>query len=93
MRPSCILEVVRREDIVAFARRSRRRVDESRSEYWAAFNRTGDADRAFALADTLRRHVLMLRPDWPTAEDRQADLETHLRLCDAFHRVHIPDVR
>ena len=84
---------MRREDIVPFARRSRRRVDESRSEYWTAFIRTGDADRAFELADTLRRHVLMLRPDWPTAEDRQADIEAHMRMSEAFRRVHLPDVR
>jgi hypothetical protein len=33
------------------------------------------------ISDELRKQVLAARPNWPTAEDRQADLEGHVRLA------------
>ena len=45
---------------------------------------------ALAVADGLRRHVKALRPDWPSAEDRERDLEVHARVSEGLRSVHLP---
>lgn len=44
--------------------------------------------RAEALADSLYRQVRAAVPGWPTATDRDEDLEAHLRLVRIFRRAH-----
>jgi hypothetical protein len=39
------------------------------------------------VAAELRRQVLAMRPDWPSARERDEDLATHLRVIDALRRV------
>jgi hypothetical protein len=84
---------VKREDLVEFSRRPRGGVDETRAEYWMSFTQSHGPAAALRIADELRRYVQLLRPDWPTAEDRAADLATHMRLSDAFRRVRLNRTR
>jgi hypothetical protein len=42
---------------------------------------------AFRLADELRQQVRAARPDWPSAEEREEDLATHLRVIDVIRRI------
>jgi len=50
----------------------------SKEAYWRAL----DPLERLRLADELRRHALLLHPDWPTTEQRAADYEAHVRLCE-----------
>ena len=50
----------------------------SKEAYW----RTLDPLTRLWLSDELRRHALRLHPDWPTAEQRTADYEAHVRLSE-----------
>lgn len=71
---------MRPEDLRAFAERDWEAGLESevaaRRERKA---RLGVGD-SLALADSLRRHIQSIRPDWPSQEDREEDAETHLRV-------------
>jgi len=39
------------------------------------------------LADELRRHALLLHPDWPTREQRTADYEAHVQLSERLEHA------
>lgn len=55
----------------------------SKEAYW----RTLDAATRMRLADELRRHALVLHPEWPTAEQRALDYEAHVLLSERFERA------
>jgi hypothetical protein len=45
------------------------------------------AQEALRVVDALRAHVRLFNPTWPTREDRQADLEAHIRVSAALART------
>lgn len=61
----------------------------SKEAYW----RTLDPRARLRLADELRRHALLLHPDWPTAEQRAADYEAHVRLSERLEHAASPRKR
>jgi len=65
------------------ARRDYEYARESKVAYWRGLT---PAER-IRLADELRRHALLLHPDWPTDEQRARDVECHIRLSERFERA------
>jgi len=61
----------------------------SKEAYW----RTLGAAERLRLADELRRHALLLHPDWPTEEQRAADYEAHVRLSERLEHASSPRKR
>lgn len=55
----------------------------AKEAYW----RTLDPKERLRLADELRRHALLLHPDWPTADQRAADYEAHVRLSERLEHA------
>ncbi len=55
----------------------------SKEAYW----RTLEPLDRLRLADELRQHALLLHPDWPTAEQRAADHEAHVRLSERLEHA------
>jgi hypothetical protein len=45
--------------------------------YWAERYRREGARATLEASRALREHLEIVRPDWPTAEDRAADLRHH----------------
>jgi hypothetical protein len=78
---------VRKEDLIAYARRDWAAVEERKRAHWAAERLT--PEEALRLGDELRRHVATLQPNWPSAEDRQGDLATHIRVAESLRRVNV----
>lgn len=78
-----------REDIIAYAERDWELLRETKERYWAE-RKDLTPEAALAIADGLRRHVKALRPDWPTAEDRERDLEVHVRVSEDLRSVRLP---
>lgn len=39
---------------------------------------------ALELGDALRRHALLLKPDWPDPTERAAELAVHRRIAEAL---------
>lgn len=45
------------------------------------------AQEALRVVDSLRAHVRLFNPTWPTPEDRDEDLQTHIRVSAALART------
>jgi hypothetical protein len=74
-------------DLRSFMDRDWAAVREAKDAYWAHFARTRGPLEALRITDALRLQVRLLRPDWPTAEDRAADLSAHGRLSERLRRA------
>lgn len=64
-----------------------RAVEAEESRFWAERKARISPDELFALADRFRAGIRELRPDWPTAFERTADLEAHADLARRFALV------
>lgn len=84
---------MKRQDIVAFARRDWAAVADAKSAYWAERKRAMAADQALAVGEQLRQHARSVKPGWPDADERAADLSVHVRVSEALRAVssHLTD--
>ena len=64
----------------------RRDYDYARASKIAHWRSLTAAER-IRLADDLRRHALLLHPEWPTDEQRASDIECHIRMSERFERA------
>lgn len=76
-----------RAEILAFARRDWAAVEAAKGDDWARRKASMGAGRMLLVADGLRRAVASLRPDWPSAAEREADLAAHASLSGQLRRV------
>lgn len=65
------------------ARRDYKHARASKVAYWADLT---PAER-IRLADELRRHALLLHPEWPTDEQRALDVESHIQVAERLERA------
>ena len=79
--------IVRAEDIAAFAGRDWKAVAACKEAHWLTERRRRGVRWCLEVAEGLRRQVVRQHPAWPTADDRQADLDTHVRVGNALRRV------
>lgn len=56
---------------------------EYKDQRWREQKRLG-AQEAWRVVDSLRAQVQLFNPTWPTPEDREADLQTHIRVSAAL---------
>ena len=59
---------------------------EYKDQYRRERKRLG-AQEALRVVDSLRAHVRLFNPTWPTLGDREADLQTHIRVSAALART------
>jgi len=78
---------MRREDLIAFARRDWRSVARMKERFWVDQKRHMTPAEALRLADDLRSSVTSRRDDWPSEDERRSDLETHARVSESLRRV------
>ena len=71
----------------AFVRRDWAAASRDKERYWAEHQRQGGFAEGIRIAEGLRQQVLRARPDWPSAEEREEDLATHLRVLEVVGRV------
>lgn len=74
-------------DLARFAQRDWSALAELKADYWASMKAREGAGEGLLIADELRRHAQRLHPDWPSDEDRQEDLEVHIRVSAALRSV------
>jgi hypothetical protein len=72
-----------RDAIRAFALRDRAEVAAAKENWWAGRGRAV----ALRAARALWAHARSVRPDWPTARDRAADLAHHVALKERLDRA------
>jgi len=78
------------EDIHAYMDRDWDAVRELKERYWAEAKHTLTPMEALAIGDDLRQQGKALRPDWPNAEQREADIAHHIRISALLQRVPYP---
>jgi hypothetical protein len=78
---------VRAKDVAAFAGRDWAAIAAAKDAQWLTERRRRGTAWCVAVADDLRRQVQRQHPTWPTPEERQADLDTHVRVGSALRRV------
>ena len=86
-RRRCYDPVVNSDDVRAFARRDWAAIADAKASYWAERKRTMTVDQALAVADALRIHVRVLRPEWPDPGSRDEDMAVHERVSEALRAV------
>jgi hypothetical protein len=74
-------------DIREFVGRCWDKKDALKRQYWVERYCSEGPGATLAASSMLREHFKVLRPDWPTAEDRAADLRRHLVLIAKLDRV------
>jgi hypothetical protein len=62
-------------------------VRERKDRHWADRIEALGAPEGLRIADELRRHVVGLQSGWPSDADRQADLDTHVRVSRLLRRA------
>jgi hypothetical protein len=84
---------VRKEDVIAFARRDWRAIAALKRRRWAEQKRHMTPAEALRIGDELRHHVSALRSGWPTKEDRRKDLAVHVRISESLRLAKPPHRR
>lgn len=59
---------------------------EYKDQYWRERKKLGVRE-ALRVVDSLRTQAQFFNPSWPTPEDREADLQTHIRVSAALART------
>jgi hypothetical protein len=78
---------VRKEDLIAYARRDWAAIAEHKLRVWAQLKSEMTAADALRIGDDIRKHVRAIHPEWPTNEQRSEDLATHVRVSEMLRRV------
>ena len=74
-------------DVRAFIDRGWDEKDWLKRRYWAERRRIEGPVATLAASSALRNHIRVLRPEWPTEQDRAEDLQHHLALIAKLVRV------
>ncbi|MGZ8781360.1 MAG: hypothetical protein ACXW31_15685 [Thermoanaerobaculia bacterium] len=77
---------MKKEDIIAFARRDWASLAEAKERYWAKRKSSMTPGEALRLGDALRADAEKLRRRGPTSEERAEDLLTHERVAEMLRR-------
>ena len=85
--PGAMITPMKREDIRAFAGRDWAAIAEAKAAFWAGRKRSMTAEEALVTAEMLRQHALQVKPGWPDADERAADLAFHVRISEALRAV------
>ena len=78
---------MRREDVERFLRRDWQLLADSKEDFWAARLRELGPGEGIRVADELRREMMERVPDWPSPDERAADLAHHQRVAEILRRV------
>lgn len=75
------------DDIRAYAQRAWAAAEAGKREHWAREFAARGSAATLEAAHALWIHMRAVRPDWPTARERDADLDHHIALKRAIDRA------
>jgi hypothetical protein len=76
-----------RKDLVDYARRPWAEAASAKASHWVREFRARGPEVTLRAAHGLWLHMARVRRDWPTAQDRERDLEHHLELRRSLDRA------
>lgn len=85
--PGCYHGPMDEADLRSFARRDWAAIEHQKARYWAGRKQAMTAAGALERGGVLRRHALSLKPDWPDAAERAADLAVRVRVAESLRAV------
>ena len=62
-------------------------MEQVKTEFWLQQKAALSPGDALRVGDELRRYVQGVRPDWPDAAEREADLAAHQRVSEALQHA------
>jgi hypothetical protein len=74
-------------EIREFQARDWRLIERAKSDYWTGREAPISPSAILRMASGLYEYARSLRPDWPNAAEREADLATHVRLTAMLRRA------
>lgn len=86
LRPRCYTGVVPPHPAAALLSKRWDLLAAYKDQYWRERKHLGLRE-ALRVVDVLRTQAQFFNPAWPTPEDREADLETHIRVSAALART------
>ena len=78
---------MKREDLRAYAQRAWHVAETLKQEHWAREVAERGPLATFEASQALREHMRALRPDWPSPDERRADLAHHVALKQLIDRA------
>ena len=78
---------MKQEDVRAYAQRAWPRAERLKQEHWAREIAERGPLATFEASQALWEHMRSLRPDWPSPDDRRADLAHHVALKQLIDRT------
>jgi hypothetical protein len=75
------------DSIREFVQRDWAAVEDESASFWAAHARTMTPSARMELSAALFHHVRTIRPSWPSATEREADLAHHNRVAEVLHAI------
>jgi hypothetical protein len=78
---------VERDQLRAFAQRDWRAVEAGKRQHWAREFAARGPSATLEASAALWRHMRAIRPDWPTDDERKADLAHHVAFKRALDRA------
>ena len=78
---------MKQAEIRDYLRRDWDLVRENKDRYCSERKKSLTPAAALSIGDGLREHVRNLRPEWPDAAEREADIQVHTRVSGSLRRV------
>lgn len=78
---------MKRTDAKAFLEHDWECLERLKSAFWKEQKKRLTPTEVFLIGNQLRETARLLHPGWPTEEDRQEDLETHIRVATVLRSV------
>lgn len=75
------------EEIREFQARDWRLVERAKSDYWTGREAPISPSAVLEMTSGLYEYARSLRPDWPNAAEREADLASHVRVTARLTRA------
>jgi hypothetical protein len=78
---------VNAEDIRNYCSRDWRLIERSKVDFWTERKRTMTPAEILAVAGDLFEYAQKMKPGWPTLQDREDDLRSHIRVAGLLRRA------
>ena len=76
-----------RDSIEGYLSRDWNRVARAKQEHWRDRKRRAGLPETLAVSDELRNHAKAIRPEWPTASEREQDWQSHAAVSEKLRRA------
>jgi len=81
------MESMKAADIKAFIERDWELLEQMKAKFWSESEERKTPAARIRMGEQLYRYARSVRPDWPSQDERDADLAVHTRVAEALRRA------